>query len=201
MSSFGRVISEEPVSYKRRNPNEYGFYIACDDRSILNCVNTMLLNNGMVGISDADGKVHYLVDGRRGREYAAQKVSGHVMHLSGKPSSEAEVDDAYIYYAIDEILRRNGFDPTLVGTQILRFLIHVLYFEPELLRGVAKRLYPRAMPEFHMSPAQVERNIRYAMKRRTKSDGHTRVVSMINHLLDASMEEVMKSYGKPQYRE
>ena len=26
---------------------EYGFFIACDDRSILNCVNSMLLSSGV----------------------------------------------------------------------------------------------------------------------------------------------------------
>ena len=196
MNSFSRVISEEQASYKLKSPNEYGFYIACDDRAILNCVNSMLLNNGMIGISSADGKMHYLVDGRRGREFAANQVNLKVMSIAGSISKSDQVDDAYVYFAIDETLRKNGFDPKLMGTQILRFLIYQLHQEPSLLRGVAKLLYPRAMPVFHMTPSQVERNIRYAMKRRTKGGEETRVVSMINRLLDASLEEVFRSYGR-----
>ncbi|MBR2749866.1 MAG: hypothetical protein IKD90_01885 [Clostridiales bacterium] len=199
MNSFSRVASGEQSSYKHKNPNEYGFYIACDDRAILNCVNSMLLNNGMVGISSADGKVHYLVDGRRGREFAANQVNQKVMSITGADRRSAHADDAYVYYAIETTLKKNGFDPTLVGTQILRFLIYQLFQDPSLLRGVAKLLYPKAMPVFHMSPSQVERNIRYAMKRRAKGGEETRVVSMINRLLDASMEEVFRSYGRSEY--
>ena len=81
MNSFNRVISGERSSYKHKDPNEYGFYIACDDRAILNCVNSMLLNSGMVGISSADGKMHYLVDGRRGRDFAANQVKNQISNL------------------------------------------------------------------------------------------------------------------------
>ncbi|MBO4494613.1 MAG: hypothetical protein J5752_02015 [Clostridiales bacterium] len=199
MNSFNRVISGERSSYKHKDPNEYGFYIACDDRAILNCVNSMLLNSGMVGISSADGKMHYLVDGRRGRDFAANQVKNQISNLVQISSVRTDqVDDAYIYFAIDSTLKKNGFDPTLMGTQILRFLIYQLFQDPGLLRGVGKRLYPMAMPVFHMSPSQVERNIRYAMKRRPKGAEETRVVSMINRMLDASMEEVFRSYGRPR---
>ena len=196
MSSFGGVVSEARSSYKHKDPNEYGFYIACDDRAILNCVNSMLLNNGVLGLSDTDGKMHYLIDGRRGKEYAAMQVAQHVRFFQEKDTGPQEVDHAYVYFAIDTVLKKNGFDPTLVGLQILRYLLFKLVEEPVLLRSVSKLLYPKAYQVFRMTPSQVERNIRYAMKKRTKQGEKARVVTVIRHLLDASMEEMFRSYGR-----
>ena len=175
---------------------EYGFYIACDDRAILKCVNTMLLNSGMVGLSDTEGKMHYMIDGRRGRNYVLGKVKEKVLPLREASPENSLYEDAVIYRAIDTIIRRYGFSETLMGTRILRVLLFRLYKDPKLLKCASKSLYPLAQPEFHISASQVERNLRYAIKKSTKLKDKTRVISVLHFLLDETMNEVVQKYGR-----
>ena len=81
MTIYRTNIAEVASSSVRYSKNEFGFYIACDDRSILKCINSMLLDNGMVGLSDTEGKVHYLIDGRRGGNYVLGRVKEKVLTL------------------------------------------------------------------------------------------------------------------------
>lgn len=195
MESFRSSVSGRQYAVKRSNRGEIGFYIACDDRSILNCVNTMLLNQGVVGLSDGDGKVHYLIDGRRGEAYAVGRVKDTVLTLA-ESRKDPKLDEVYVYMAIDTVIEKNGFVPTLLGTQILRFLLYELYKDPGKLKGVMKELYPLAMPVFHVTPGQVERNLRYAIRKRKKDGEVTRIVTLLRLLLDESLEEILHVYGR-----
>ncbi len=195
MESFRSTVSGKQYAVKRSNHGEIGFYIACDDKSILNCVNTMLLNNGVVGLSDGSGKIHYLIDGRRGEAYATGRVREKVLTLA-EPVNDPKLDEVYVYMAIDTALDKHGFVPTLLGTQILRFLLLQLYRDPRRLKGVMKELYPMATPVFHVTPGQVERNIRYAIKKRKKDGEVTRIVTLLRLLLDETSEEILHVYGR-----
>lgn len=196
MSSYRTKVNESPSALMHYSKSEYGFYIACDDRSILKCVNAMLLNSGMVGLSDTEGKVHYLIDGRRGGNYVLGRVKEKVLPLREPSTSESEYEDAIVYRAIDAVLEQYGFVQTLTGTRILRFLVFRLYRDPRLLKCAVKSLYPLARPEFQMSSAQVERNIRYAIKKSLKMKEETRVILILRKLLDKTMDEVLERYGR-----
>ena len=60
--------------HKRRG-NETGVYVACTDRSLLDTINSMLSHKGIIGISDAEGKFHYIVDGRSHSEKAMSRIN------------------------------------------------------------------------------------------------------------------------------
>ena len=196
MSSYRTNVKEAPSASVRYSKSEYGFYIACDDRSILKCVNAMLLDSGMVGLSDTEGKIHYLIDGRRGGNYVLGRVKEKVLPLREPSPSESGYEDAIVYRAIDSVLERYGFIQTLTGTRILRFLLFALYREPKLQKSAAKCLYPLAKPEFQMSSAQVERNLRYAIRKSPKLKDETRLILILRKLLDKTMEEVLERYGR-----
>lgn len=115
MSVYRTNIAEVPSSSVRYSKNEFGFYIACDDRSILKCINSMLLDNGMVGLSDTEGKVHYLIDGRRGGNYVLGRVKEKVLTLREPAPSDNGYEDAIVYRAIDTVMKRYGFMDTLSG--------------------------------------------------------------------------------------
>ena len=173
---------------------EYGFFIACDDRSILNCVNSMLLSSGVVGFSGTDGRMHYLIDGRRGRNYAVQKVNENVLLLKERFQEEDKMEEILISSAIDRVLSRNGFRSNLIGTQLIHFCLMCLYRDPELIKSVSKRLYPMIETPYKMSSQQIERNIRYSI---TKSDFHLGgILVMLRVMRDAVVDEVMRSYGR-----
>lgn len=192
--SVGTIEKESFTPKKLKS--EYGFYIACDDRAILNCVNSLLLSSGMIGLSDTEGKMHYLIDGRRGKNYVLGQVKERVLPLREASPSDSLYEDAVIYRAIDTVIRRYGFSETLMGTRILRVLLFRLYKEPKLLKCASKSLYPLAQPEFHITASQVERNLRYAIRRCAKLKENTRVLTVLGLLLDATMNEVVNKYGR-----
>lgn len=196
MSSYGTKVKEAPSASVRYSKSEYGFYIACDDRSILKCVNAMLLDSGMLGLSDTEGKIHYLIDGRRGGSYVLGRVKEKVLPLREPTPSDTGYEDAIVYRAIDSVLERYGMLQTLTGTRILRVLLFRLYRDPKLLKSAAKCLYPLVRPEFQMSSAQVERNLRYAIKRSPKLKEETRVILVLRKLHDKTAEEVLERYGR-----
>ncbi len=192
--SVGTV--EKSIHSPRTQRKEYGFYIACDDRAILNCVNAMLLSHGLVGLSDTEGKIHYLIDGRRGKNYILGQVKERVLPLREASPENSMYEDAVTYRAIDTVIRRYGFQETLMGTRILRVLLFRLYKEPKLLKCASKSLYPLAQPEFHITASQVERNLRYAIRKSTRLKEDTRVITVLRLLLDATMSEVVDKYGR-----
>lgn len=196
MTSYITGRSDRALASLRPGKVEYGFFIACDDRSILKCVNAMLLHSGMVGLSDTEGKIHYLIDGRRGSNYVLGQVKDHVLPLREATPADSVYEDAIIYRAIDKVIERYGFMQTLSGTRILRSLLYHLYRKPGLLKCVSKSLYPLAQSEFKISVSQVERNLRYAIKKSPKLKQETRVIMVLRKLLDATMDEVMKHYGR-----
>ena len=189
------VMTTQQHTTERRHPNEYGFYIACDDRSILRCVNSMLLNKGILGLSDSDGRVHYLIDGRRGGSYVVDQMSRRLQEVSLEQKEDTLLDDIFVSHAIEAVIDKFELDPKLVGTQILHTILRELYYEPKLIKGVSKTLYPRIGQIFSMNNAQVERNLRYAIHK-SRLGREKRVLAAIRDLRDAMLEEIYQSYGR-----
>ncbi len=187
----------EPFSDMMKQAKEYGFYIACDDRSILNCVNAMLLNHGMVGISDTDGKTHFLIDGRRGGNYVLQQVKDHVLMMKETFQPNNDYEEMLIKQAIENVLKRYEFPRTLVGTELIRFALGKLYYEPKLIKCVSKGLYVEVGEAYRISVQQVERNIRYAVKKSKAIPGVNGLQSVLRFLREEVVEEVMVCYGRP----
>lgn len=189
--------NDEYFSDLKKHAKEYGFYIACDDRSILNCVNAMLLNHGMVGISDTDGKTHFLIDGRRGGNYVLQKVKENVLTLRETFRATGDYEDVLIQQAIERVLDRYVFPRTLMGTELIRFALGKLYKEPKLIKCVSKGLYVVVGEAYQISAQQVERNIRYAVKKSRTIPGTNGLQSVLRFLREEVVEEVMVQYGRP----
>ena len=189
--------NDEYFSDLKKHAKEYGFYIACDDRSILNCVNAMLLNHGMVGISDTEGKTHFLIDGRRGGNYVLQQVKENVLTLRETFRATGDYEDVLIQQAIERVLDRYVFPRTLMGTELIRFALGKLYKEPKLIKCVSKGLYVVVGEAYQISAQQVERNIRYAVKKSRTIPGTNGLQSVLRFLREEVVEEVMVQYGRP----
>ena len=138
--------------------------------------------------------MHYLIDGRRGRNYAVQKVNENVLLLKERFQEEDKMEEILISSAIDRVLSRNGFRSNLIGTQLIHFCLMCLYRDPELIKSVSKRLYPMIETPYKMSSQQIERNIRYSI---AKSDFNLGgILVMLRVLRDEVVDEVMRSYGR-----
>ena len=122
MATLNTRITEKNVS-DPDSRQECGFFIVCDDRSILRSVNTMLLHSGLVGLSDTEGKIHYLIDGRRGSDYVLEQVQKKVLPIRDRAYAKSGYDDALILGTIDQVIEKNDLPATLAGTQIIRLLL------------------------------------------------------------------------------
>ncbi len=168
------------LTYPYRAQTEVGFYIVCNDRMILDNINTLLKRNGMVGISDTAGHLHYLVDGRKNIHAAAGLISSEALRVRDASGYSNES----LCVAVEETIARYRLDPSLLGTRILRSMLILISKDPVLLTVVTKKLYPLAGKEFGISVAQVERNLRYAFMRTTLHRDGFRNVQIIRRLYD-----------------
>ena len=194
ISSFG---------YPLRSDQEVGFYVVCSDRMILDNINSLLKKKGIVGISDTAGRVHYLVDARK-NIYAA---ANHIVGEAARNLDLSSVSQAGILEATEETLTHNEMDRSLIGTRILRTILLQSIKDPTLLTVVSKRVYPLVAGEFGISVSQVERNLRYALRRTKLYRDGLRNVHIIQKLFDEISIILMNRYnlrpcsnGLPHFR-
>ena len=67
--------------------------VVCSDLSLLESINNLLRDKGIISIEDDNGVLHYIVDGRRDRKEAAGKVT--TLNPNGSVAELAK-EDAYI---------------------------------------------------------------------------------------------------------
>ena len=196
MTRYKTRNSERRTRRLSRDEEHYGFFIVCDDQAILRCVNAMLLSSGMVGLSDKEGRMHYMIDGRRGGNYVISQVKRQALALRERPIQDERYEDVFLSNAIDAVIEEYGLPPTLTGTQIVRELLLHLYRDPGLLKCASKSLYPMVNPKYQMTPSQIERNIRYAIKKSPNLGEETRVLTLLKEMLDHVVDDVMTRYGR-----
>lgn len=150
---------------------ELGFYLASSDRDLLNRVEQIMKQRGVIGLRDALGRIHYVVDGRRGPPFAARRVQ----EATEQYLVQRQFDDHHALKqqgeAIDEILLGYRFVRTLRGYRFLRHALAIALNDPSTLHPMSKRLFPQAARHFRVSPHQVERNVRYLMDRLAEDEG------------------------------
>lgn len=158
----------DPTLY-RYTSDKIGFYVAASDQEMLTQVSRLLSRSGYVGIMDTAGRIQYLVDGRRGPPYAAQRIAESAGRLLGESRATYNIMCQSQAGATDQVLASHGLRPELRGYRYLRYILMQACQNETLLRPICKTLYPAAASQFHVNCAQVERDIRYALK---KSDFH-----------------------------
>ncbi|MBR1798222.1 MAG: hypothetical protein IJ757_09490 [Clostridiales bacterium] len=146
-----------------RRGAETGIYVVCNDNDLLKRINRMLRGRGVIGVSDAEGKFHYLVDGRGNLGNALTQVIG---LMEGSADHLAtEVPNNLVGSILRSVLIAYDFDMKLIGTgAIFEIVRRMVIYSDDYFRGV-KDLYSIAGNTLHMSYAQIERDVRYAVKR------------------------------------
>lgn len=140
---------------------EVGFYVVCSDKMILDNINSLMRKRGLLGISDTAGRVHYMVDARRGIPSVVNKITGQAL----KGLDYSSLSNAQIIEAVDEVMQRHGLDNILLGTRICRYILVQSVRDASLMSSVTKRAYSVAGVEFSMTSTQVERNLRYTFRK------------------------------------
>ena len=155
---------DRPLSY-RYSEDELGFYVAASDQDMLSQINRIMHRSGYVGVMDTAGRMHYIVDGRRGSPF----VSRRIMETTGRIIRD-QMSDSYplqdcLSQVVDGILAKHALRPELKGCRYLRYLLLLIGLDESKLRPISKTLYPEAARHFQVSIAHIERDIRYALLR------------------------------------
>jgi len=135
--------------------------VVCSDLSLLENINSLLKQKGVITVEDENGTLHYIVDGRNNRQSVAGKVTA--INPAAKESNEKE--EAYIELCIKAVLREYGFDMSHIGTVIIYNSIFMSFKHRIPLPTTMKGLYCENCREFGLSYEQAERDVRYAITR------------------------------------
>lgn len=153
------------------NPGHTGFYIASTDQELLNQVSQVINRNGYVGLMDTAGRIHYVIDGRRGSPYAARRIEEAAGRMS-RDRDEAIADRSQqLGRIIDRVMQSNLHNSHLKGYRYLRCMLGLTTHDPTLLRPISKTLYPTVAVQFHVTTTQVERDVRYVLKLASEQPG------------------------------
>jgi hypothetical protein len=154
-------MKSEQMEELRRPKDEFGFYLVASNRELLNHVEKLMNRQGLFGVMDSSGRVHYLIDARKGSPYAARRILTTAEHLIREQSRLEIGQIAQVYHAIDSVLERFAFNVHLRGYRLLQEMMRLIAEDVSLLNPISKRLYPLIAERYKMTPYQVERNVRY----------------------------------------
>ncbi|HHW93226.1 MAG TPA: hypothetical protein GX734_01855 [Clostridiaceae bacterium] len=154
-------MKSEQTEQLARPKDEFGFYLVASNRELLNHVEKLMNRHGLFGVMDSSGRVHYVVDGRKGSPYATRKILATAEHLLREEVHREYDRQAHIQRAVDTILGRYLFNVHLRGYRLLQEMIRLIAEDISLLNPISKRLYPMIAERYKMTPYQVERNVRY----------------------------------------
>ena len=133
--------------------------VVCSDLSLLESINSLLRQKGVIAVEDESGVLHYIVDGRSDR----RSVAGRVTAINPAKTAEQEKQEAYLELCIKTVLREYGFDMALMGTMLIYKSIYISLKRCMPLPATMKSLYCETGKELGLSLEQSERNVRYAI--------------------------------------
>ncbi len=154
-------MRSEQTEQRARPKDELGFYLVASNRELLNHVENLMNRQGLFGVMDSSGRVHYLVDGRKGSPYAARKVLLTAENHFHEQTRNEHHHQEKVHRAVDTVLERYAFNFHLRGYRLLQEMMRVIAGDVALLNPISKRLYPLIADKYKMTPYQVERNVRY----------------------------------------
>ncbi|MCR4768325.1 MAG: hypothetical protein K5875_10240 [Saccharofermentans sp.] len=137
--------------------------VVCSDLSLLENINSLLRQKGVISVEDDYGILHYIVDGRNNRKEVAGKVTSIRPPVESDPKQEKE--DAYLDLCIRTVLREYGFDMSLIGSMLVYRALYDSYKSGIPLAPTMKSMYYETGRDFGLSYQQSERDVRYAITR------------------------------------
>ncbi|NMA18228.1 MAG: hypothetical protein GX939_05675 [Clostridiaceae bacterium] len=170
------MASEQRLSVERRH--EWGFYVVSSSRELLQHIEGIMNRDGLFGVMDSEGRVHYLVDARKGYPYAARQIFSTASRLVQEQSTSASNETQSLEEAITTVLERYDFNRELRGYRLLYSMLKFVVSDRSLLDPISKRLYPKIARLYGLKVNQVERNVRYLFanlcKRELSTKSNTR---------------------------
>lgn len=146
--------------------------VVCSDLSLLENINTLLGQKGVIAVEDNEGVLHYIVDGRSNREAVARRVTA----INPAKTAEQEKQEAYLDLCIKTVLREYGFDLSLMGTVLIYKAVYISIKGSMPILTSMKSIYVETGKEMGLSVEQSERNVRYAITKSSLKNMKSRAV-------------------------
>ncbi|NLO36131.1 MAG: hypothetical protein GX112_07245 [Clostridiaceae bacterium] len=140
------------------------FTVVVNDKEMLDQLNRLMIRQGYAGVMDTAGRLHYLVDGRKGMPYASRKILEATGRMIKDQCDNARPLQASIGHNVDKVLMANGIRPELKGYRYIRCMLLLIGLDETRIKPVTKVLYPDIANHFHVKASQVERDVRYALQ-------------------------------------
>lgn len=155
----------------------------------------MFRTQGVIGMTDGDGNVHYMVDGRRSEKNMIQSLSRFIDNntIGRNPDAGAgffirrDIADV-----VDRVFTEYGFDLSLMGTRSLMTITENMIYSEELSSCTLKELMSVAAKNTGTTYSQAERNIRYAIRKSDLGDSSLKTSSVIRLMTNESLRELRK---------
>lgn len=157
------MVPASPPIHPVNQTEQPGFYLAASDQDLLNQVSRLLKRQGLVGLMDTAGRIHYVIDGRRGPPFAARRILETTQRILRDRILDPDDLQPLRLLAVEQVLGLYQIPTQLKGYRYLRYLLQLAAGNDAQLRPVSKTLYPAAAEYFKVSIDQVERDIRYAV--------------------------------------
>ncbi len=141
--------------------NKLSFFIAAYDADIIRNIKRLMENKGYVGVLDTAGRIHYMIDGKKGNAHAARVITGKANSLLDENSWQTLNINLYLPDIVNTCLKAHHMRTDLKGYRYLRYLLLITQADETKLKPVSKVLYPLAAEHYHVSVSNVERDIRY----------------------------------------
>ena len=178
----------KPVDYLAQGNLETSFYVVCNDKMILDNINHLMNGRGFMGVSDMAGRMHYMIDARKNVYSAVHHILQEVTEGVTVPAmSIAQTNEE-----IRQIFLSYKIDIRLIGGRLLRDVLFLTIKSPNILNSISKTLYPIIGKRSGLSIAQVERNIRYVIRKSSLEERGYKNVSAIRFLHDQLMENLLR---------
>jgi hypothetical protein len=169
-----RKGGERPVENRVLKRGSVEMSVVCSDLSLLESINTLLRDNGVIAVEDDFGILHYIVDARNNRKEAAGKVTS-ISSQDGS-ASERNKEEAFLDVCIKTVLREYGFDMSLIGSNLIYNAVYSSFRRGVPLPPTMKSLYVESSREYGLSLQQAERDVRYAIMRSSLTKMRSRAV-------------------------
>ena len=164
MTQEARIDSDmasEHRELRNRPSGELGFYLVASNRELLNHVEALMNRQGVFGVLDSSGRVHYLVDARKGSPLAARHVMATADGIARKNRQDTRNERRRIRALVDQVLSHYEWNTQLRGYRLLGEILRRTATDISLLNPISKRLYPEIAKQQGLRPHQIERNVRY----------------------------------------
>ncbi|NLA82102.1 MAG: hypothetical protein GX849_04645 [Clostridiaceae bacterium] len=166
MSILDPIDSRMSSSYLEsihRPQEEIGFYLVASKRELLNHVEGLMNQMGVFGVLDQSGRVHYLLDGRKGSPFAIRKMMATTGRMIEDKQQYVQREKRMVRLAVDRVLDRYAWNRHLRGYRILVEMLRMSVTDISLISPISKRLYPELAKLYELTADQIERNVRYLL--------------------------------------